>query len=100
MSQRTGIEFQPDRADTAAQNELLKQRSRWNKFLFQNRGRDAVCIWEDDALWHHRLHILDPLQQSTLKCIEAKISLTSLSRRIKKLKHLIRRGVPPELRGS
>eukprot|EP01036_Dinobryon_divergens_P025078 gene25078-33591_t len=46
MSQRTGIEFQPDRADTAAQNELLKQR------------------------------------------------------RIKKLKHLIRRGVPPELRGS
>lgn len=100
MLQRTGIEFQPDRNDSTALNELAKQRSRWNKFLSQKNDRDGVCIWEDDALWHHRLQILDSLQQSTLKYVESKIFLSSHSRRIKKLKYLIRRGVPPELRGS
>ena len=100
MLKRTGIEFLPERTDTAALKELAKQRFRWNKFLSKSQVLGDISIWEDGSLWHHRLNILNPKQQSTFKYIERKFPLSSHSRKIKKLKFLIRQGVPPELRGS
>lgn len=89
----TGLEFQPDITDKLAWLEIEKQRLKWNKFLQKNKAD----IWNDEELWHHRLSIQ---KEQRLPSKKINFALSAKARKIRKLKYLIRGGVPPELRGS
>lgn len=82
----------PDPEDQAAFNELEIQRFKWKKFLSRHPK-----IFEDDWIWANRIHPVNQggvLQKKLLQIFSSKVKLR------KKLKKLIRGGVPPEFRGQ
>lgn len=81
----------PDSADNAGLREVDIQRFKWSDFL-----KSRPNIWTEDWLWQSRRVANEPrlLQKKILEIVSSKTKAT------KKLKVLIRGGVPPELRGS
>jgi hypothetical protein len=82
----------PEEQDSAAQKELEIQRSKWDTFL-QSRPN----IWNEEWLWMNRLVPTDnggPIKKKFMQMFNSKTKLR------KRVKSLIRSGVPPELRGD
>ncbi len=82
----------PDEHDSAAQKELEIQRVKWDSFL-QSRPN----IWNEEWLWMNRLVPADnggPIKKKFMQMFNSKTKLR------KRVKALIRSGVPPELRGD
>lgn len=82
----------PDENDSAAQRELEVQRAKWDNFL-QSRPN----IWNEEWLWSNRLVSSEgdgPIKKKFMQMFNSKTKLR------KRVKSLIRSGVPPELRGE
>lgn len=82
----------PDLDDVAALRELERQRLKWGNFL-SSRPR----IWSEEWLWLNRLAPVDhggPIKKRFMQMFNSKTKLR------KRVKSLIRSGVPPELRGQ
>lgn len=82
----------PDADDAAALRELEISRYKWNAFL-----RSKTGLWEEQWLWDNRnspVQTSGPLRKKFLQMFNSKVKMR------KKIKALIRAGVPPELRGK
>jgi hypothetical protein len=84
--------IQPDDDDLISHFEIEQQREKWKIFI-KSRGN----IWSEKWLWqnwsHHR-DINSVIARKFMKVFNHKVKTR------RKLKHLIRSGVPPELRGN
>lgn len=89
---RTYMYVQPDPEDVAAQRELEVTRSRWNAFVTRYKN-----VWDEQWLWDNRnspIQNSGPFRKKFLQMFNAKVKMR------KKIKALIRGGVPPEFRGN
>lgn len=97
----TGLEIQPDLSDNVAIREISLQRVRWETFLCPKKG---FSILNEGKVWQHR-HVIatSPVETNISGSILLKKIFSNISPKSKKLiklKSLIRGGIPPELRGS
>lgn len=82
----------PDDDDSAAQKELEAARLRWNSLVTKYSN-----VWDEQWLWDNRnspLQSSGPLRKKFLQMFNSKVKMR------KRIKSLIRGGVPPEFRGN
>ena len=82
----------PNESDFAAFREIEIQRVKWKKFM-QSRGNSfsEAWLWQN---WKNHIEASNLIQKKFMQMFNSKVKAQ------KKLKSLMRGGVPPELRGT